>query len=78
MFSLKFQGQNLLESEFEIPIFGINPVNKISTQIYNFVMKVCLFSQVTIHSYSHFLYIILMHSDNQNLIINLCIDCRIQ
>ncbi|KAI7852402.1 Nicastrin-domain-containing protein [Circinella umbellata] len=33
------QGQNLLESEFEIPIFGINPVNKISTQIYNFVMK---------------------------------------
>ncbi|KAI9264906.1 Nicastrin-domain-containing protein [Phascolomyces articulosus] len=33
------KGHDLLEREFDIPIFGINPVNRISTQIYNYVMR---------------------------------------
>ncbi|KAI9484451.1 Nicastrin-domain-containing protein [Zychaea mexicana] len=33
------QGQDLLQRAFDIPIFGINPVNRISKQIYNYVMR---------------------------------------
>ncbi|KAI8136925.1 Nicastrin-domain-containing protein [Fennellomyces sp. T-0311] len=38
-------GQDLLEREFNIPIFAINPMNRVSNQIYNYIMRIIEYNE---------------------------------